>query len=171
MTILWNFSYKKNSCESFALTIQNFKQLLLSVILIEIFTRMSENLCQKQPHERCSMKKAVLKNFVVCFFLESLFYKGLNACNFILKKTPTRVFSCEYCEILKTPFLKTSANGCFCCAFKKSTNKALFIIKKTTNILRLFSRSRLKKWNTWIQSLFCLLGQFWNNIFPLGCWY
>ena len=37
--------------------------------------------------------------------LESLFNKvaGLKACSFI-KKTPTQVFSCEYCEIFKKPF-------------------------------------------------------------------
>lgn len=36
---------------SLVLSIQNFRQLLLRVILIEIFTRMSGNLCKKQPPE------------------------------------------------------------------------------------------------------------------------
>ena len=35
--------------------------------------------------------------------LESLFNKvaGIRACSLIKKETPTQVFSCEYCEILK----------------------------------------------------------------------
>ena len=38
--------------------------------------------------------------------LESLFNKvGGLACNFIKKETPTQVFSCEYCEILKKGFV------------------------------------------------------------------
>ena len=38
--------------------------------------------------------------------LESLFDKFADpqTCNFIKKETPTQVFSCEYCEILKNNF-------------------------------------------------------------------
>ena len=38
--------------------------------------------------------------------LESLFNNvaGLKVCIFIKKETPTQLFSCEYCEILKSTF-------------------------------------------------------------------
>ena len=29
------------------------------------------------------------------------------------KETPTQVFSCEICEILRTPFLRNTSGGCF----------------------------------------------------------
>ena len=40
--------------------------------------------------------------------LESLFSEvtGLRAWNFILKKTPTEVFSCEICEIFKNIYFE-----------------------------------------------------------------
>ena len=50
-------------------------------------------------------KISVLKNFAIftgkhlCWDLFSM-----KACNFIQKETPTQVFSCEYCEILKNNF-------------------------------------------------------------------
>ena len=31
------------------------------------------------------------------------------ACNFITKETLAQVFSCEFCEILKTPFLQNTS--------------------------------------------------------------
>ena len=45
--------------------------------------------------------------------LDSQFNKvaGIEASNFV-KKTPTQLFSCEYCEI-RIPILKKSVNGCF----------------------------------------------------------
>ena len=53
-------------------------------------------------------KIAVLKNFSLSRkqLLESPFNKvaGLTVCIFIKKKTPTQLFSCEYCEILKSTF-------------------------------------------------------------------
>ena len=60
-------------------------------------------------------KKGVLKNFAIFTGFEPLFNRvaGLNACSFT-KETPTQVFSCEYCEILKnTLFHGTPLNGCF----------------------------------------------------------
>ena len=53
-------------------------------------------------------KISVLKNFAIFTgkqpVLESLFNKIIRKSNFI-KKTPTQVFSCEYCEVLWTPFI------------------------------------------------------------------
>ena len=35
------------------------------------------------------------------------------SCNFIKKETLTQVFSCEFCKILRTPFLQNTSSGCF----------------------------------------------------------
>ena len=44
------------------------------------------------------------------------------ACNFNKKKTPTQVFTCEYCEISENSFLQNSSGGCFCCPHRYSHN-------------------------------------------------
>ena len=55
-------------------------------------------------------KIGVLKNFVIFtrkhLSWQSLFIKVavLTGCNFIKKETPTQVFSCKYCEILRNSF-------------------------------------------------------------------
>ena len=56
-------------------------------------------------------KKTAPKNFVIFtgkHVLESLLNNvaGLQPCNFIKKKTPTQLFSSEYCEILKNPYFE-----------------------------------------------------------------
>ena len=62
-------------------------------------------------------KIGVLKNFAIftgkhlcwgLFFNRVPFRKGLQAFNFIKKETPTQLFSCEYCEILKN-----TSGSCF----------------------------------------------------------
>ena len=35
------------------------------------------------------------------------------ACNFIKTESLTQVFSCEFCEISKNPFLQNTSGGCF----------------------------------------------------------
>ena len=72
---------------------------------MEIFTS------KKQSHQRCSIRKAVLRNFAKIHrkhLPESFFNKvaGLRpqACNFIKKETLTQVFSCGFCEISKVVF-------------------------------------------------------------------
>ena len=62
----------------------------------------------RSSHRRCSIKKGVLKNFAKFtrkHLCQRLFFDKVAdlACNFI-KKTPTQVFFCEYCEILKNTF-------------------------------------------------------------------
>ena len=64
---------------------------------------------QKQPfthvlQNSCSSKFFFVKKTAV---LESPFNKvaGLKVSIFIKKKTPTQLFFCEYCEILKNSFL------------------------------------------------------------------
>ena len=69
---------------------------------------------RKSSHQRCSIKKGVLRNFIkftgkhLC--QRSFFNKvaGL-ACNFIKKESLTQVFSCEFCEISKNTFLQNTS--------------------------------------------------------------
>ena len=58
--------------------------------------------------EKCSVKKEflkILKNSSGKHPCKSLFFnEGLRACNFVKKKTPRQVHSCELCDILKNIF-------------------------------------------------------------------
>ena len=71
----------------------------------------------RSSHQSCFIKNAVLKNIFSIHrkipVLESLFDKGLHACNFI-KKRIQQLFSCEYCEIFKNTYfekhLRTAAS-------------------------------------------------------------
>ena len=70
---------------------------------------MSLKICLKRSrssHQRGSIKKDVLKNFVK--FTGKRLCHGLflnKVCNFIKKETLGQVFSCEFCEIFKNTFL------------------------------------------------------------------
>ena len=73
------------------------------------FNTMHERVNQKSKanrssHQRCSIRKTVLKNFTA--------FTGKNLCwsLFLIKrprteKETTQVFSCEYCKVLRTAFL------------------------------------------------------------------
>ena len=84
---------------------------------------MTKGSC-KRSHQRCSIKKAVLKNFAIFTgdinrsipVLQSLFNKVQSLrSETLLKKTPTQVFSLLYCEIFKSTYfeehLRTAASG------------------------------------------------------------
>ena len=63
----------------------------------------------KSSHQRCSVKKGVLRNFAKFtgkYLCQGLFFKKVAgaACNFIKKETLAQVFSCEFCEISKNIF-------------------------------------------------------------------
>ena len=95
---------------------------------------------QKQPLELFS-KKCVLKNFALLTgkkpVLESLFDKVavLQPIDFI-KETPTQVFSCEYCEILKSIYfekhLQTTASTLV--IFSQENNNVVLICLNCTRI-------------------------------------
>ena len=53
-----------------------------------------------QKHQRCPIKRAVLKNFAI--------FTGKHLCRsrFFQKETPTLVFFCEYCEIFKNNYFE-----------------------------------------------------------------
>ena len=79
------------------------------------FTVIFSKFCKKSSssHQRCSMKKAVLKNFAIFTGIqlsEYLFDKvvGLQACNFIRKRLQYRCFSVNILKFLTTPILKNT---------------------------------------------------------------
>ena len=56
----------------------------------------------RSSHQRCSVRKGVLRNFAKStgkYLCQSLFL------NFIKKETLTQVFFCDFCEIFKNTFL------------------------------------------------------------------
>ena len=70
----------------------------------------------RSNHQRCSIKKGVLRNFVKFsgkHLCQSLFMP--QACNFIKKESLAQVFSCEFFEIFKSTFftehLRATASG------------------------------------------------------------
>ena len=73
---------------------------------------------QKQPAQRCSVKRCVLKTFAKFtgkHLCQSLFLTKAETCNFIKKENPAQMLSCEYCEYSRTTFLQnTYLDDCFC---------------------------------------------------------
>ena len=77
----------------------------------------------RSSHQRCSVKKDVLRNFAKFIgkhLCQSLFFNkvaGGGACNFIKKETLAQVFSSEFCEISKntlfTEHLRATASVYF----------------------------------------------------------
>ena len=62
----------------------------------------------RSSHQRCSIKKGVLREFAkftgkgLCLSL--FLIKLQEPCNFIKKETLAQVFSCEFCEISRNTF-------------------------------------------------------------------
>ena len=74
------------------------------------------------PTGRCSIKRAVLKNFATftgkqscwsLFLIKSRFNKGLEVCNFIKKGLQNRCFAVNIPKFLRISFWRTSANNFF----------------------------------------------------------
>ena len=55
-------------------------------------------------HRRCSLRKGVLRNFAKFIWKHLCQSYRSEACNFIKKEILAQVFSCEFCEILKSTF-------------------------------------------------------------------
>ena len=77
------------------------------------FTVISSKFCKKSrsSYQRCSVQKAVLKNFTIftgIHLCRSLFLIKLQVFRpaTLLKETPTQVFFCEYCEIFKSTYFE-----------------------------------------------------------------
>ena len=60
----------------------------------------------RSSHQRCSVRRGVLKHFTK-FTGKHPYWS--QACNFIKKETPAKVFSCEFCEIFKNTVLQNSS--------------------------------------------------------------
>ena len=63
----------------------------------------------RSSHQRCSVKKGVLRNFAKStrkHLRQGLFFNKVagSACSFIKKETLAQVFSCEFSEISKNIF-------------------------------------------------------------------
>ena len=87
-------------------------------------------------HQKCSIRKAVLhKNFAI-FTWETRVEVSFNwsrrssGLQLYWKETPTQMFFCAYCKILKNNYLRTFANGCFW--FVIGESQAWNFIKKET---------------------------------------
>ena len=75
---------------------------------IPIFLKFSRHV-KEAATKRCSVKKMfleILQNSQENSCARVSFLKKIQTetCNFIKKKTLAQVFSCEFCEILRTPF-------------------------------------------------------------------
>ena len=93
---------------------------------------------QRSSHQRCSMKKGVLRNFTKFIgkhFCQSLILIKLQTvCNFIKNRTLAHVFSCEFCEISKNTFftehLWTTVSD-----IKKDNSNFKLIVKRVIDIV------------------------------------
>ena len=76
-------------------------------------------LMHRNSHQRCSIKKGVLKNFAKFagrhLFRSPFFDKvaGLRTATLLKKRRQHRYFPVIIAKFLRTAILKTSANGCF----------------------------------------------------------
>ena len=60
-----------------------------------------------RSHQRCSVKKGVLRNFAKFngkHLCQCLYFNNVAGLNFIKKEALAQVFSCEFCEIFKNTF-------------------------------------------------------------------
>ena len=79
-------------------------------------------------------KKGVLRNFTK-FTGKHLRQSHLcHLCNFIKKETLAQVFSCEFCEFLRAPFLQSTSGGCFCMLHWEKSMHGQKLIEAQSNI-------------------------------------
>ena len=110
----WNFIKKEtlaqvSSCEFCEVSKNNFfTQHLRTTASVMMLLMTSSNDQFRSSHQKCSIKKGVLKNFTKftrkhlwqSFFFHKVVGWGL----LIEKETLAQVFSCEFCEISKNTF-------------------------------------------------------------------
>ena len=66
----------------------------------------------RSSHWRCFVKKSVLDNFANFTWVSNFANFTCAGVSFLIKKTPTQMFSCEIVEIFKNTW--TTAKDCFC---------------------------------------------------------
>ena len=76
-----------------------------------VIVQWSHDLNERNSQQRCCVKKIIFENFAkftgkhLCW---SLFLSRSQACNFIKKETPTKVFSGDFAKFWKSPFLQNA---------------------------------------------------------------
>ena len=75
--------------------------------------------CSRSCHQRCSVKKGVLRNFTEFTgkHLCQRLFQAL-ACNFIKRESLAQVFSVNFVKFLRTLFYRTPLGDCFWCFLK-----------------------------------------------------
>ena len=74
----------------------------------------------RSSHQRCSMKKGVLKNFTKFtgkHLCQSLIFNKLavlRPATLLKKRLWHRCFPVNFVKFLRTPFLQNTSGGCFC---------------------------------------------------------
>ena len=77
---------------------------------MKLYITPKSDLQYRSSHQRCSVKKGVLRNFTKFtgkHLRQSLFFNkiaGLRPATLLKKETLAQVFSCEFCEISKNAF-------------------------------------------------------------------
>ena len=89
---------------------------VLITILQDLLCSVSFHTEHRSSHRRCSIKICVPKisqNSQENTCARVSFLIKLQACNFVKKETMVQVFSCEFCEILRTPCLQNTSERLF----------------------------------------------------------
>ena len=108
-------------------------------------------------------KKGALRNFAKFtgkHLCQSHFLIKLQACNFIKKETLPQVFSCEYCEIFRAPFLTEHLRWLLLKVLsmsKRCTKYKGVPVKLAAFLIVLFSLS-------------CKTPGLWFAVFVIICW-
>ena len=122
------------------------------------------NVISKSSRLEVFCKESVLKNFAI-FTLEHLCWsrfliklQALKACNFIKKKTPTQLLSCDYCKFFKSTYfeehLQTIASEFILLNQKESRLVKITNLIETQQIQRRFCIISALIMQVWLYALF-----------------
>ena len=81
-------------------------------IKLSLIVKWRELVFYRRSHQRCSIKKALLKNIAIftgkhlCWSLFLIKLEDLRACNFIKRETSPQVFSRGHCKIFKNIYFE-----------------------------------------------------------------
>ena len=117
--------------------------------------------CFRRSHQRCSMKKGVLRNFTkftgkhLCqsFFFNKAVGLGLRACNVIKKETQAQAFSCECCEISKNTFLQNTTGRLLLVFLSKTLRRLKTFLRTSMSQERLNNLMLWTTYNEWLDGL------------------
>ena len=93
-----NYKIESNCCSN--------KRKLLYINENYYYYRIWKQTFCLQKHQRCSIKKEVLKNFTK--FTKKHLCRSLFLKTFIRSETAREMFSCEFCQFLTTPVLQNT---------------------------------------------------------------